>query len=322
MSNLGKAIGGYFELELPAEGCLPYENAFTFQSARTALLVALKASGAQRLWLPHFICASVIDQAKAGGLDICFYALNANLGVSDEVALADSDVLLYVNYFGICNGQVANVLARFDPMQVILDNSQAFYTAPGACLATIYSPRKFFGVPDGGLLITSMPIDMPDDVDTGSAERMRGLIKRLASTPEAGYADYQHAESSLVGAAPKRMSVLTERLLRAVDFESAKRRRRANFAALHVALGERNELTINLEQIDAPLCYPFLPRAAAFKAQLIEHRVFVPTYWPEVLLRGNTPQFEARLVQSLHPLPCDQRYQQDDMNRIIGLLMA
>ena len=64
--------------------------------------------------------------------------------------LREGGWLLYVNYFGICQHQERQVLERFGASRVVLDRSQAFFADPIDCLATIYSPRKFFGVPTEG----------------------------------------------------------------------------------------------------------------------------------------------------------------------------
>lgn len=322
VSTSEKAIGGYFELELSEPREAMHQGAHRFQCARTAFLAVLSARAPRRVWLPFFICDSIVDQVQAAGLECCFFPLNSRLGVAEDVAVAGDDILLYVNYFGICNAEVAKVLRRFAPTQVVLDNSQSFYTPAADCLATIYSPRKFFGVPDGGLLFSSLPVASPREIDEGSEARMRHLIKRLGGPPEVGYADYQSAEASLVGAPPRSMSALSARLLSTVDFDAVRQRRRANFALLHAALGDRNELAIDADRIDAPLCYPFLSGDISYKKTLLAHRVFVPTYWPEVARRTGVPAFETRLVNSLHALPCDQRYRQDDMAKIIGLLTA
>ena len=41
---------------------------------------------------------------------------------------------------------------------IIFDNSQAFYSKQYGT-AGIYSPRKFFGLPDGGILCTDLNLE-------------------------------------------------------------------------------------------------------------------------------------------------------------------
>src|SRR5690606_502232 len=128
--------------------------------------------------------------------------------------------ILYVNYFGICHKNQSRILNCFNPNQVIFDHSQAFFQPPLDCAATIYSPRKFFGIPDGGLLLTKIPLQGPEIQDCDSLSRSSHLLKRLALSPEAGYSDYKTADESLIDLSPKRMSQLTEKIYQSLDHEN------------------------------------------------------------------------------------------------------
>jgi hypothetical protein len=100
--------------------------------------------------------------------------------------------------------------------QLIIDNSQALLTLATNVLATIYSPRKFVGVPDGGLLVTAdLEIRVPECEDTGSVDRMRHLLLRTAYSARDGYSDYVESERSLSDTRPLRMSRLTSACWRA-----------------------------------------------------------------------------------------------------------
>ena len=316
------AIGGYFELELPPARVPMHHAALKFQSARAAFLALLRASKPTRVWMPYFICDSMLAPIKAAGVDVAFYSLDAQFGIAGDIELAAAEILMYVNYFGVCSGQVKKILDQFNPSQVVLDFSQAFFAAPQNCLATIYSPRKFFGLPDGGLLFTKLAIDLPEAVDEGSEKRMHHLIARLGGAAELGYADYQLAEESFNEFEPKRMSQLTERIFGAINFEAARIQRNKNFNALHENLSQSNGLEIAFENTDGPMCYPYFPDNHSLRAKLIAERIFIPTYWPDILTRLDVPVFEEGLVKNIHPLPCDQRYDGGDMDNICKLLLG
>lgn len=320
MSTSFKPIGGYFELELADSKKAKFENALYFQSARSAFLALLRAVKPTRVWMPTYICNSMIAPVEAAGATVSYYGIDERFGVADPVKLASKDILVYVNYFGICQNEILDVLTKFNPHQVVFDFSQAFYADPPDCLGVIYSPRKFFGVPDGGLLISSLPIALPAAIDTESEFRMTHLVRRLSSNPESGYEDYQKAEASLGMLEPKQMSHLTGRILSSIDFEVVKSKRNKNFLMLHAALGKRNKLNIDIGKVDGPLCYPYLTDGKPLRKKLIAARVFIPTYWIDVLNRVRDDAFEKRLVKQCLPLPCDQRYGQKDMARIVDLL--
>ena len=315
------AIGGYFELELQRARPFMYQGAQKYQSARSALLALLRAAKPKRVWMPYYICDVMLAPVRAFGAEICFYSLDKQLGIADDITLTGTDLLLYVNYFGVCLGQVEKVLARFNPSQVVMDFSQAFFTKPQNCLATIYSPRKFFGLPDGGLLFSQLAIDLPEAIDEGSENRTRHLIARLGGAVELGYVDYKLAEATLNELEPKRMSQLTERIFGAIDFDAVRARRNENYNTLHANLSQRNGLKIDLKDVNGPMCYPYLSDSLLPRAALLADRIFIPTYWPDILSRADIPRFEGDLVNKIHALPCDQRYDKNDMSIICGRLL-
>ena len=321
MSTLNKAIGGYFELELPPPSQTKYQDALKYQSARAAFLALLRQSpNVKRVFMPYYICDAMLALVKAAGKDICFYGLDERLAVNSQVTLGAGDLLLYVNYFGICTKQCEELLQRFDPAQIVLDCSQAFYARLQDCYATIYSPRKFFGIPDGGLLATASPISPPEFQDTGSKDRIWHLIKRLGGTAEDGYQDFKNAEDSLDDMEPRGMSNITQRLLQAVNFEAIRVARNQNFAYLRNFLDKTNALEIP-PGVDGPHCYPYLPARPVKKENLIENRVFVATYWPDVLRRVDDSSFETKLVNQCIPIPCDQRYSAETLVRVLNFIL-
>lgn len=318
MSLQNKAIGGFFELELPAQKEEIYPGALKYQSARAAFLALLENSPSiRRVWMPSYLCDSMLFPVRLAGKEIEHYSIDQGFAPANKIPLKSGDLLFYVNYFGVGHDNVTHVLKQYDPASLVIDCSQAFFSGPYDCLATIYSARKFFGVPDGGILCTQKDIALPAEQDEGSLSRASHLLQRLAFSAEQGYESYKLAEASLADMKPKRMSKLTSSLLSSIDYESIKIKRLENFKALHRGLGAYNSLTLNLDSVDSPLCYPFLPHKRISKQRLIEKRIYLPTYWPEVKDRVGVGEFEKLLVDELLAIPCDQRYVEADVSRII-----
>lgn len=317
---ISKAIGGYFELELPVTVYPLHQHAIRFQSARAAFHALLNVGRPQRVWMPKYICDAMLEPLHALGIEIIFYDLDQRLSVAESVTLAPQDWLLYVNYFGLCGEQEAQLLKRFNPSQLIMDHSQAFFARPQNCLATIYSPRKFFGLPDGGLLHTDLNVSAPEQLDSGSVARCTHLLQRLDTTAEAGYADFQRAEESLDDTQPRRMSSLSTRLLASIDHETIKQRRNTNFNFLHQRLQHLNDFDVDLTEIEGPLCYPLFIQGRSLRERLIAERIFIAAYWPEVMTRVRVNSIEYLMVNNCLPLPCDQRYSTSDLIRMVHLV--
>lgn len=311
-----KAIGGYFELELPASKAPVYPQALSFQSGRAAFLALLHTGKPRRVWAPYYICSTMLDSIKQAEVETAFYRIDDSFHLAQEIHLLEGDWFLYVNYFGLRGAYAQSLLSQFARQRVVIDASQALFSPPLDCLATIYSPRKFLGLPDGGLLVSSIAVDVPE-ADEGSFERALPLLKRMAFSPEAGYAEHQHAETTLYKQQPKGMSNLTRRMLSSVDLTEVCEARNRNFSYLHKHLGRHNRLHVMPGEVNGPLCYPMLTPNAKLREALIKERIFVATYWRDVLDLVEASCSEAFLVHGLVPLPCDQRYSEGDMARVV-----
>ena len=320
--RLPPPIGGYFGLELPTAKPDAYDHLAAFQSGRAAFRALLAAGKPDRVWMPRYICDAMFEPLAATGIAYRYYDLTPNLEVDyDTVDLAAGDWLLYVNYFGVCGSAVARVMERIPRRQLVLDYCQAYFAPPPSVLATIYSPRKFFGLPDGGLLASGLELPVPQAIDGGSVARCSHLLRRLDAGAEAGYGEFRVAERSLEDGAPEMMSALTRRLLASVDREAVAERRRENFQFLHRRLAQRNGLSMDVDAVAVPLCYPFLASDAGVRERLLARRIFVPTYWPDALARVGG-RWEETMVARCLPLPIDQRYDTSDMKRIVATVVA
>ena len=83
-----------------------------------------------------------------------------------------------------------------------MDNAQAFFTEPEKNVDTIYTCRKFFGVPDGAYLITNQieTSELPRDK---SESRISHILGRLENTASEFFKLYQKNEEALQQVAPK-----------------------------------------------------------------------------------------------------------------------
>ena len=309
------AIGGYFGLELPAGQGEHHAGALRFQSSRAAFVALLRACKPAAVWMPWYLCDSMIEPLRMTDTPIRRYALDDRLRVKDAEPAHD-EWLFYVNYFGLCDSNVADVLMRFPRDRVVIDQSQAFHAAPQDCVANLYSPRKFFGVPDGGYLVTRRDVAVPELADEDSAARCLPMLQRLAFGPERGYSAYVENEAGLSMQEPMRMSALTQRMLSGIDYESARARRRRNFAFVHDRLGEGNTFPLGEHAGAAPLCYPFRGAAAGVREALFRERIYTPAYWPEVAANAAAPAAERTLADTTLFLPCDQRLSIDQLARM------
>lgn len=313
-----REIGGYFGLELNRRGDNPHAAARALNSARNCLLYFLLARRPARLFLPAYLCDSMIEPLGRTGIAHDFYNIDADLEVTRLPALGRDEFLLYVNYFGLKDAYCRRLAAHYGPA-LIVDNSQALYSTPLPCAATLYSPRKFVGVADGGYLYSEAVLDRAPDRDV-SWDSVQHLVGRIDLDAASFYQDYLRAGQRLSGRPLRRMSALTEAVLDSVDYGRARLTRRRNFLYLHAALGSSNRLRIDTMGLDAPMVYPYWTDDPDLRQRLIARRVYVATYWSEVLRRDAASSVEKQLVTHLVPLPIDQRYGLDDMQFVLDVV--
>lgn len=318
-----RAIGGYFGLppEAVDAAAPPWPgSAHRFQSARSAMASVLQASGARRAWVPHFICGVVDDALAWAGVQAQPYPLGSDYGVPDGLAIGESDWVLCVDYFGQSAGACDRAIARFGAHRVLVDASQALFHAAKPGATTVYSPRKFAGLPDGGLLVTPHDIAPPLPADeAASAHRRRHLVSRAGGDVATGYRQFQEAEASLNDCTPRAMSAATARAAAGIDWAGIAVRRRNNYSGLADALGAAGIAVPALAPDAVPLCCLVpCPDAVALRPKLASEGVFTAMYWPDARVPDSDPVGLALREQTLY-LPCDQRYDLADM---LGLATA
>lgn len=316
-----EAIGGYFELELPDRRIFPHDEGILLNSGRNALEYALRALGdVNRLFIPFYICDVVLEPLDKLGVPYILYHINHNLELEELPTLQKGEYLLYTNYFGIKDEYVKK-LANHYGSQLIVDNVQAWFSKPLQNASTIYSPRKYVGVPDGGVAYCPKSIDEDSFEQDLSFDRCSHLLKRIDLDLSDGYVDFKEISRQLVGQPVKRMSELTRRLLSSIDFEEVKNRRRKNFEYLHEHLKDTNLFEVpSMDTFACPMVYPYLVDDATLRQRLITNNVFVATYWPNVIEWVKEGELERELAEKLLPLPIDQRYGENEMQVICEIV--
>lgn len=318
--NLPKTIGGYFELEVSSRSnSFLHDDAILLNTARNCFEYILKANNARHVYMPRFTCDVMLEPLNKLDIPYTFYSINKNLEIISNPELDKGEYLLYTNYFGI-KDQYSHEMSELYGNNLILDCSQAYYFEPLKTGHTIYSPRKFFGLPDGGCLYTSKTLSGELPIDS-SADRMSHLLKRLDQGAEAGYADFKLNDAKLIGQPIMQMSNLTRRLLASIDFTRAQKIRKENFRFLHESLNDINGYRHEYDD-STPMIYPLLVDQVDLRQKLIDEKIFVAKYWPNVLEWSHEEDLEYTLANQLLPLPIDQRYDINDMKKIADVIKS
>jgi hypothetical protein len=314
-----KSIGGFFELEL-RDGSEYYSKLLSVNTGRNALEYILKENNYKKVFIPYYTCDAILEPLEKLNIKYSFYNIDRRLEVVGNINTNDGEALLYNNYFGIKNLYINMLCVK--KMNIIIDNAQSFFSEPNENVDTFYSCRKFFGVSDGGYVSLKLRKNYVENLGCDlSSDRSMHLLRRIDIDAETAYRDYRINESLLKRKPILRMSKLTKSILRNVEYSYVKQRRNENFIFLHKALNSLNELEcIEIENISAPMVYPFLTSKKGLKEELIRNKIFVATYWPNVKEWCEEGSVERMLYDNLLALPIDQRYSEEDMAYIIKMI--
>ena len=307
-----KEIGGYFGLE-PLICNEYYKDLIALNTARNALLYILKARKIQKLYIPYYLCDSVSEMCDREGYTYEFYHINSGFLPVFEKDLSDNEYLYIVNYYGqISNEQIRNLRAEYK--RIIFDNVQAFFQKPVQGIDTIYSCRKFFGVPDGAYLSTDCMLeeDLPEDVSSGRLTHLLGRFETGSASTY--YQDFRKNDEFFKNLELRKMSKLTHNILGAIDYDKVKEIREENYLFLHEQLKQRNRLKLTVPE--GPYAYPlYCENGIELRRKIAEQKIYIPTLWPNVLCSDD--QIAKDYAENILPLPCDQRYYKEDLIRII-----
>lgn len=311
------SIGSYLSLEFnPISSYIYYKDSQYINTGRNAFEYILKSKDVRKVFIPYLCCDALLSPLIKNHIEYEYYYVDINhRPIWDFRKLGEKEYFLYINYYGLRNIVIQELSEKID--NLIIDNTQAFFSKPYQKLPTFYSTRKFFGVADGALLcnVENM-IELEQDK---SADRMKHLLLRVENPSEVGHKTYQENEELLDTLPLMLMSELTKKILLSVNFEHHKLVRNNNFNFLNKSLNKYNKFNIN--EINGPLSYPlWVNNGPEIRRALKDNRVFTPIFWNSVLDNVPKDSIEYDIVINTIPIPIDGRYSQDDLQQVIDVV--
>ena len=340
---VSRLIGGMFGLPRVVGALRPSlpeflsgPSAFT-ANARSALGIVCRQIVPRFIWLPSYLCEVILRAVEWAKCPYQFYPTNGTLGVDDFEwikSVSEEDAVLLIDYFGFPQTDEVVNRCRETGAVVIEDACQALLSDCVGTHAdyTVYSPRKWVGVPDGGILKVAEHSQIPEMTLTPPDEEwwLTGLeasIQRRQSDDYCGedrewFSLFQkHDREDVTG--PFSMSDLSKSLLRrCFDYEEIAARRRDNYSILYESLSEYS-LTGVLPTGVVPLGFPIrTSRRDDLRQAMFAEQIYPPVHWD---LDGVVPEsFTAshQLSREIMTLPCDQRYGEADMQRLVSVIRS
>ena len=252
--------------------------------ARNCLRYIIKVYNIKEIFIPYYICPTVISAVRKENCNIKFYHIDDNFYPS--VSFDRSSYILYPNYFGICADNVFRLCEQYP--NLIVDNAHNFYM-PDCGLASFSSLRKFFNVKNGACLNISQRLDSNFEYDNEYYEPFENL----------SYDEMVENENKLNIQGIKLMSQISEKYFSNTDLKYEKDKRIKTFYKFHERFKDKNKLKINLSEYDVPFIYPYLTEDDSQAEMLEKEGHLILRYWN--FLPDNFPEY--KFYRYLIPIP-------------------
>jgi dTDP-4-amino-4,6-dideoxygalactose transaminase len=325
------------------------EHAVYTSSGRGAISLVLENIHVARrvVLLPLYTCDSVIMPFLNKGYDVYFYGVSDDLAANkDEFAKSvekyGPGVVLLHAYFGF------DTLRRLRPLYsrlrergiiVIEDITHSLFSAFSKEGADFYvaSLRKWFALPDGGVAIPGhdefdrvpkrgheelvavnvRAIRLKDEYTKSMRPELKEEYRRLFYSTEA----MLDRDCGVYA-----MSETARSILSRMDFQALAEVRRRNFKYLLDHLPRDPRLVPVFAELPAgvaPLYFPVFVDGdrAKLRAFLAEAEIYAPVHWEiPAACSPHSNEASAYVYQHILSIPCDQRYADRDMERILRRL--
>jgi dTDP-4-amino-4,6-dideoxygalactose transaminase len=304
-------------------------NPILLFNARSCINLVVNRINPGCVWLPSYLTDDILAGINPE-TPRAFYPVNPKLGISNRDFIKDiqkEDLFLFIDYFGFPFDSSIIEDIRKRQCAIFRDCTQALFHdwKNDDCDYYIFAPRKFLGIPDGGILqckreflINKSEFSSPQDetfYKLFSAFVMRREFDKY-NEDRKWFELFQEGEEELK-AGNQLMSDLSIMLLKyAFDYKELKQKRRFNYLTLNQKLKDF-ALYSRLDASTVPLGYPIvIPDRDKVRTELFGYNIFPPVHWD---ISGFVPKDyheSHQLSKCIMTLPCDHRYDERDMHFI------
>jgi hypothetical protein len=342
--NNPKIIGGMFGLgrngfynDLP-----PFlkGKSLLLANARSGIALLERKLAPSQIWFPSYLCdvmLRAVTPRKENRTQIRFYGINYELEISSlewVKEVQEGDLVVFIDYFGFPYDKRYVIEAKRKGAWVLEDASQALLSVHIGEDSdfVLYSPRKWIGVPDGGILVINdedmsslleVELEKPPAewwLDAFSAAVLRREFDLFGGNRQWFQLFRQADVDAPIGAFA--MSELSQMLLRyGFDYSSIAQKRIENYRALDKILGDYLVFP-SLPEGVVPLGFPIrVKNRDHVRQKLFGHNIYPPVHWPIPNVVPEEFIESHQLAEDIMTLVCDQRYDPDDMKRMAKVVL-
>ena len=339
-------VGGLFGLEDPLGRGEPppwvgrEQHVLLTANARGSIRWLVEHLAVRTVWVPAYLCHTMIDWIVDRDKRTLFYPVDNRLRAVRGQWLNDilpGDLVLIVAWFGRRVEMGLGTELKNRGAIVLEDASQAWFTSGLGEESDwlVYSPRKFVGVVDGGVLISLrgeslVDFHLPEPPSFWWSKLFAACLGRRIFD-EVGDTEGSRQWFEWMREADKNAPLETNsisefskrRMEQGLPARDYSRRRESNHEILEHGLGEFS-LFGKLDLGEVPLgfvsLFPSREVRDAVRHHLIVNKIYPMIHWP---ISGVVPDgfSESHYLNSrILTLVCDQRYGEMEMKHTIALV--
>lgn len=352
-----KEIGSIFSISNTNRNEESVQNSFFTEKnysfwalCREALLaIAEKHDNSnKRILVPAYTCYSVIAPFQQLGWNVDYYNIKTNLRVDtydllEKCKNQKPELCLFHPYFGCGYGSdEVKAIEAVSALGITLieDKTQCLFLNQGPDVFNyiVASIRKWFPVPDGAILF-----DKNDQISTEGLSTFEDYVslqleamilrEKYFDTSDGGFKEKsiklnKTAELLSDGEINKHaISQYTSEQLRLLNIDGCKARRTENYKFLFENIGRASCIIGKInnsygELVTAPLYFPvYLQDPVSVQREMAKHHIYLPLLWRTNAAFASGSADAKFIYEHIAVIPCDQRYDLNDMNKIIETLI-
>ena len=325
-----------------------FGNVLLTTSGRGALSLLLEQvkPRVKTVLLPSYICNSVILPFEQAGYELTYYDIDRNLNPTDIELIKNSSagVFLHMGYFGFSTNEILSDLVltlKSESVITIEDVTHTLFSLQNDPIKSdfiIGSIRKWFGISSGGFLASDkiMKFNLFDaNVEFINLRRLslqqkfqyiKSGNKSIKSTYLSGLNRAEHILDEDIR--PYKIDHESEVIIKNLDNKELQSYRQRNYEFLLKHLRDVDGIEVIFNDVGndvTPMFFPIYVKndRDELRSKLIENEIYCPVHWPiPKQVKGHLNITTKNIYDSILSIPCDQRYQIEDMRRIINGIVS
>jgi len=296
--------------------------------------------------LPSYICDSVILPFEKAGYELKYYDVDQHLKPIDIESIKSSNagIFLHMGYFGFSTNEIlSDTISSLKSESVIIieDATHTLFSKKHKPIESdfiIGSIRKWFGTPSGGFLASDkvMKFELFDSDKEFINLRRSSLHWKFEymksgnkSMKSAYLLGFNRAEQLLdEDIKSYKIDQDSETIIKKLDYKHLQSSRKRNYEFLLKQLSGIDGIEVIFNDLGydiIPMFFPIYVKRNRDKLRynLVEKEIYCPVHWAiPKQLNGHLNNITKDIYDSILSIPCDQRYQIEDMRRITNAICS